>query len=104
MNTKHTPGPWKFAHGQNDLLTAPDGDDVVAIDVWFSHRSKAEQAANAALIRKAPELLAALQAVWDSGKLNKTMLLGDVDVDPLGKVSGRYLDPLTQQISELLNA
>jgi len=73
MNTKHTPGPWKFAHGQNDLLTAPDGDDVAAVDVWFSHRSKAEQAANAALIRKAPELLAALRWALDN--------MGD-DLDP----------------------
>lgn len=63
MATKHTPGPWKFAHGQDDLLTGPDGNDVVCVDVHIPSRPKEEQQANLRVIRLAPELLAALERV-----------------------------------------
>ena len=55
------------------------------------------------LLHERAKMRDALQAVWNSNRLNKTMLLGDVDLAPDGKVTGKYLDPLTQQISELLN-
>jgi hypothetical protein len=55
------------------------------------------------LLQERAKMREALQAVWNSNRLNKTMLLGDVDLAPDGKVTGKYLDPLTQQISELLN-
>lgn len=67
MNTtKHTPGPWNYAHGSTDLLTH-DGDDVAYVDTAIPERSKAEQQANARLIAAAPCLLAFAQKVSDGG-------------------------------------
>lgn len=64
MNTKHTPGPWNYAHGSTDLLTH-DGDDVAYVDTAIPERSKAEQQANARLISAAPDLLEALKEALD---------------------------------------
>jgi hypothetical protein len=65
MNTKHTPGPWNYAHGSTDLLTH-DGDDVAYVDTAIPNRSKSEQLANARLIAAAPDLLEALQILSET--------------------------------------
>ena len=56
MNTKHTPGPWKFM--ERGLLVKSDESEVVGT---FHKANKNE--ANARLIAAAPELLAALERV-----------------------------------------
>ena len=55
MNTKHTPGPWKYItwHGQHGVHDAMDND------VCETFGEDAE--ANARLIAAAPELLEALE-------------------------------------------
>ena len=71
MNTtKHTPGPWKFAHGTDEQLVH-EWSDVAYIDTRIPERTKAEQIANARLISAAPELLDALRDIigqCDDGK------------------------------------
>lgn len=69
QNTKHTPGPWNYAHGSTDLLTH-DGDDVAYVDTAIPERSRAEQRANARLIASAPDLAAIAEKLvylWDAG-------------------------------------
>ncbi len=57
MNTKHTPGPWKYIawHGQHGVHDAMDND------VCETFGEDAE--ANARLIAAAPELLEALEEI-----------------------------------------
>lgn len=59
METKHTPGPWKFAHDSDDLIVH-DGEDVAYVDTLVNNRPKAEQRANARLIAAAPDQIAEL--------------------------------------------
>lgn len=61
-NTKHTAGPWSYAHGSKDLITGPDGQDVAYVDTSIPERTRAERTANLELIRRAPELLRAAAA------------------------------------------
>jgi hypothetical protein len=68
---KHTPGPWKAVtySGEFDQPLVTSNDGFIARLNSFSNR---QHEANAKLIAAAPEMLEALQAVWDYLKLIKT--------------------------------
>jgi len=68
MKTKHTPSPWYTdTAGQGDITVTSThdkhGSDQDVCEVYGA--SDEEQAANAALIAAAPDLLAALEACMD---------------------------------------
>lgn len=66
MTTQHTPGPWgcdwTSHHSHDYRLQQPNGAPLRLVVEANDH---SEQRANARLIAAAPELLAALQAVWE---------------------------------------
>lgn len=70
--SKHTPGPW-YIHDLRGIrgpisisCVTPDHISVADIGPGMEN-TEAEVLANARLIAAAPELLAALEAVWESG-------------------------------------
>ena len=77
MNTKHTPGPWTVSPDGSGDIEAADGCPVASVQGWL-HRGNPECCANARLIARAPDLLAALDAIhatmdgteWDSDTLD----------------------------------
>lgn len=68
--SKHTPGPWNYWSGYNPFdkieaqVTAEDGDIVIAS---YNHLIQ-EGEANARLMAAAPDLLAALEAIFQDYK------------------------------------
>ena len=69
MKAKHTPGPWLVHY-----LSTVHMDDVTVADcgarrvvVHGGSITKQDEIANAALIAAAPDMLAALRAIVDSG-------------------------------------
>lgn len=92
MNTKHTPGPWKF-HEQGEanqfcLLTTNDNHWVIGLiqngELWTD-----EQKANARLIAAAPELLETLKQAQ-----TKLQFLANQQSTPL-KISSAIYSILT---------
>ncbi len=63
MNTKHTPGPWKYDETWA-LIHAEHGSEIAAVHAARGTRGEAQ--ANAHLIAAAPDLLAALEAFADN--------------------------------------
>ena len=62
MTTQHTPGPW-FANDSLQLF-AETGQHIASLDSSTEGFEGGTLYANARLIAAAPDLLAALQAVW----------------------------------------
>jgi len=81
MNTKHTPGPWTIGRiGDGTEHTAPiEGAGKVTVGYVELHSfeddetTTPEQAANAALIAAAPDLLAALAKIIDRVDYDSTV-------------------------------
>jgi len=67
MNTKHTPGPWKYDETWA-LIHAEHGSEIAAVHAARGTRGEAQ--ANAHLIAAAPDLLAALEAIrqWSNSR------------------------------------
>lgn len=61
MTTQHTPGPWRMTAAK---VMAGNGRAICLIENRKLHEGFQESSANARLIAAAPDLLAALQAVW----------------------------------------
>jgi len=57
MDTKHTPGPWDLAQGENEITVYTDATIATVPDSLESWE------ANARLIAAAPDLLAALELI-----------------------------------------
>ena len=70
MEAKHTPGPWKIDEAEDlPLCVIQDNEDGQGIcelqgELFTRETATPEQWANASLIAAAPDLLAALEAVW----------------------------------------
>lgn len=63
MDAKHTPGPW---HLEGDRIEADHRHSLLPVaTVYRSPGDEAEDAANAALLAAAPELLASLREVLE---------------------------------------
>jgi hypothetical protein len=64
MNTKHTPGPWKY--DRYGYIESPStGLPICSMQPAGNLEAKARQRANAALIAAAPDMLAALREAWN---------------------------------------
>jgi hypothetical protein len=73
----HTPGPWKVEEYRNHFEIWPDpknnlgcGTMIAATHDWIPG-GRVDDAANARLIAAAPELLEALKAIIEGGRMNK---------------------------------
>jgi hypothetical protein len=86
MKTQHTPGPWKFgSKTDGDLykrnIAGVDGYHVAAV----SSRDDHEVDANARLIAAAPDLLEALQDLFDADM--EHVLMGDGKDDQIEAIA-----------------
>ncbi|QEL18751.1 hypothetical protein PX52LOC_05788 [Limnoglobus roseus] len=68
----HTPGPWRVDSGMGSLsyVRAKSGELVASCTWMHSDGKPIEAQANARLIAAAPDLLDALEAMWDSACTN----------------------------------
>ncbi len=64
MEVKHTPGPWIIKGTNKNLVYSKKG---LIAEVWGGTKGGVSKAteANARLIAAAPDLLAALEEIWD---------------------------------------
>lgn len=68
MKTKHTPGPWAVYENKGSTRLRIMSDAVPYDVATMNHAGSEEaEAANAALVAAAPELLVALKAILDGG-------------------------------------
>ena len=72
MNTKHTPGPWRerAMPGRKTTAWISGGDGNLITEISGARRLPEENAANAALIAAAPEMLAALKNLVNDALAN----------------------------------
>jgi hypothetical protein len=64
MTMQHTPGPWSIEHDWFGLVHVLDNEErIIATLEKHDNDHAKRQRANAALIRAAPEMLAALRAL-----------------------------------------
>lgn len=63
----HTPGPWRFEEGTKTIRAVPSNHWLASMNSWDG---AVDHAANARLIAAAPDMLAALKLVADSGKFS----------------------------------
>jgi hypothetical protein len=91
--TKHTAENWHIIPKGKPFAgdIANERGEVVAQAYGTSHNDKAR------LIAAAPDLLAALKAVWNSRKLDKSIPLGNLDHE--GNKIGPHCDDLTETIA-----
>ncbi len=96
-SAKHTPGPWQYLEGENDLpviraqKSRDKGYGVTVASVAVSPFPAAERKANARLIAAAPELLEAAQS-----------LIAYLDREAQGEQSAQ--DIARQSLADLLRA
>lgn len=62
---KHTPGPWHVGSGKHDFIVYDAEGWAVASAAVYHQRNQGCEASNARLIASAPDLLAALEMLWD---------------------------------------
>ena len=65
METKHTPGPWRYEAGTKTIRAARENYWLCSMD---SFDGAVDHEANARLIAAAPELLAALMVLVDHAR------------------------------------
>jgi hypothetical protein len=85
MSTQHTPGPWFKNRG---FLIGSDGSDVVAADLGLglgADNGDGIRKANARLIIAAPDLLEALQDLFDADM--EHFLMGDGKDDQIEAIA-----------------
>jgi hypothetical protein len=91
--SKHTPGPWFIHEDQHDNVTikAPDGDGVpwnVATILSYCGDPPCDKA-NARLIAAAPELLEALQELYNADWSNLCGRAQEVCERAIAKANGK---------------
>jgi hypothetical protein len=91
MSTQHTPGPWKAHFEEAYFVTGPDlGRVAMMMNIKGAHgmggrRSGDESAANARLIAAAPDLLEALQDLFEADM--EHVLMGDGKDDQIEAIA-----------------
>jgi hypothetical protein len=97
MTAEHVPGPWRIVEHSWSRTGIYAGDfiGIAALDIEHSateetqDAQEAVMAANARLIAAAPDLLAALQKVWEEGVIpDGFAILQDQVCDAIAKATG----------------
>lgn len=74
MNTKHTPGEWRYSEEYKLVTTSRigiiEGSKTICELPTFGHKPEEETNANGLLIAAAPDLLEALQQLVNTDKNN----------------------------------
>ena len=78
VETKHTPGPWKFEDSTKTIRSATENYWLASMDSWDG---AVNHAANARLIAAAPEMLRALEHISRICSGGKGIDMSDDDIE-----------------------